>query len=363
MASASATKSAHRSHPGGHPRSQGTGWRSVVAGLLARVKADDVPSLAAGIAFKIFLSLFPALLAAIAIFSYVVDPVEIAAKLRPVLPPGFVSEIVEERLVGIAADRGAAVVALIAGALGGLWAASSAAVTLIKALDRIHGVSEQRGFVAQRAVALLVIAGLLVVLTVVTALVVLGPQLRDTLLPPQLGTAGSALFTAGQIAAAAAALMLLFAFVYWLAPNRERSQWRWWSAGSVAGVVAWLVLSLAFSAFVQTLGNYEETYGSLAAVALTMLWLQLSMMVVLLGAEVDVQLERQRETSEALVEGAGMSVLVPPPAPTVTDEGPGHPNGDSVGGIDPRRVPRTTAAVAGLGALALVIAVAVRGRQ
>lgn len=329
-------------------------WRAVAAGVVARVKTDDVPSLAAGIAFKVFLSLFPALLAALAVFSYVIDPIEVARDLRPVLPPGFVNDIIEERLVGIARDRSAAAVALIAGALGGLWAASSAAVTLVRALNRINGVTDQRGFVAQRGIALLLILGLLGALTVVVGVIVLGPQLRRWLLSPQLGMAGSVLFTVAQILVAVAALMLLFAFIYWLAPNRELPRWQWRSPGSVVGVLGWLVLSLAFSAFVQSLGTYEETYGSLAAVALTMLWLQLSMTVLLLGAEIDVEFEHRHDTAEALAEGVGMDGF--PPAAAAAG-GAVRPT------VDPTRRPRVPAALAGLAALVVAVVVAARGRR
>lgn len=355
-------------------RGGGLSPKALALRTAARVKADDVPSLAAGVAFKIFLSLFPALIAGVAIFSYVIEePLKIARELRLVLPPGFVGDILEPRLEGIAEAGGVAAVALIGGLLGGLWAATSAAATLIKALNRINGVVEHRGFLAQRWVALLVTLALLLVLVVVATLVVFESQLREWVLPPQLGAAGTVLFRVVQVGVLLGALVSLFAFIYSVAPHRDRLSRQWISAGSITGVAGWLVLSLAFRAFVQTLGTYEQTYGSLAAVAITMLWLQLSMMMLLLGAEIDVVIRREHETDEALVEGAGMGMVEPPPGepavgPLVRSPagGPGLGSGPSAGGpsaIDTTRTPRTVAAVAGLGALAMAVGVAVRGRR
>lgn len=351
---------------------RGLSVKAVLFGTVAQAKADDVPSLAAGVAFKMFLSLFPALIAGVAIFSYVIDdPLEVARqpRVRAVLPPGFVADILEPRLEGVAEAGGTAAVALIVGILGGLWAATSAAATLIKALNRINGIVEQRGFVAQRGVALLVTLALLLVLLVVTTLIVFESQLREVLLPPQLGAVGTVLFRVLQIGVVLAALISLFAFVYSVAPNHDRRLGRRISPGAITGVVGWLVLSLAFRAFVQTLGTYEQTYGSLAAVAITLLWLQLSMMMLLLGAEVDVQIRREHETDEALAEGAGMGMVEPPPDESATGRlvispagGPRVPAG-SPSTIDTARAPRTVAAVAGLGALATAIGVALRGRR
>lgn len=400
------TSPAGRADPGGYPSTSAVAWKPVARAALQRVKSHDLPSLAAGIAFRMFLSLFPALLAAIAVVSYVVeDPLAVARDLRPFLPPGFVSDLLEERLMSIAQERGTAAVALVGGALGGLWAASSAAVTLIRALNRINGVPERRGFVAQRSVGLLLVLGLLAVLVVVMALVVLGPQLRALVMPPQLGMLGSLLFSAAQTVVVLATLMLLFAFIYWIGPEHERSRWRWLSPGSVVAVVGWLVLSLAFRLFVQTLGNYEETYGSLATVALTMVWLQLSMMVVLLGAEIDVEIASLGERAQSIAEGVGAGVVEPPvPQPAAagaaagmaagspqgrtttgtvaeraargsgaTENTPaplaaGVPTVDRHGELRPAEatgpggIPRTTAALAGLGALAAAVVWALRAR-
>lgn len=355
-------------------RGGGLPLKTLASRVVARVKADDVPSLAAGVAFKIFLSLFPSMIAGVAIVSYVMDdPLEIARqpRVRAVLPPGFVADILEPRLEGVAEAGGTAAVALLVGLLGGLWAATSAAATLIKALNRINGVLEHRGFLVQRAVALMVILALLLVLLVVAALIVFESPLREWLLPPQLGAAGTLLFRVVQIGVLLGALVSLFAFIYSVGPNRERLSREWISAGSITGVVGWLVLSLAFRGFVQTLGTYEQTYGSLAAVAITMLWLQLSMMMLLLGAEVDVLIRREHETEEALIEGAGMGMVEPLPVgpavgPLARSSAGGSGTGPAAGSpstIDTTRTPRTVAAVAGLGALAAAVGVAVRGRR
>lgn len=316
---ARAAARAGRAEPGGHPRADARSWLMVLKGAKQRIKADDVPSLAASVAFKIFLSLFPSLIAGVAIASQVASRQQLLDLFRQqqfVLPPG-VTGLIEDRLESLVDTPGAGGIAL-AGIAAGLWAATSAAATLIKALNRINAVEEHRGFVVQRALALLLTVGLVVTLLVVVAVVVLGPWVREQMraaldLPLNLGVVGTGLWVLAHVVVAVAALIGFFAFVYWVGPNRERPQWRWISAGSITGVVGWLALSAGFSAFVQTLGAYEQTYGSLATVAITLLWLQLSMMMLLLGAEIDVEIAREQETAQALEEGAGMTVMEPPP--------------------------------------------------
>ncbi len=276
----------------------------------SEIKEDDLPSLAAGVAFKIFLALFPSLLAAVAIFSLVTDPAQLdryLAMLEGVVPQEGLG-IIDRALTRITqTEAGAAGTLAITGVLGGIWSASSAAATLVKALNRAYEVPEKRGFLKQRGVSLALTFALLATIAALIALVVAGPQVRQLVVPAELeGTAASVLFAIGQFAIVLVLLIMLFAFVYWIGPNRERPEWEWLSPGAIVAVVGWLLLSLAFTIYVQNFGNYDETYGTIGGVIVLMLWLQLTMAILLIGAEFNAEIERLKAQYEAVRSGAGM---------------------------------------------------------
>lgn len=299
--------------------------KSAFVAALKEVKADDVPSLAAGIAFKIFLSIFPGLIAAVATFSLVMSPERLPrllGGLQGLLPHeaiDFVGRALNDLISG--AGGGAGGLAVL-GVLGGLWSGSSAAVTLMRALNRINDAKEARGVVAQRAVAFALTLALFAVITALIALVVIGPQVQDLLLPTALEDSPVALlFGVGQFLAAVALLMGLFAFAYWLGPS-QRGGWRVVSPGAVLGVIGWLALSGGFTLFIQLAGNYKATYGGLAGVIVLLLWLQLSMLVLLFGAELDAEIVRLRARKAAVAAGAGFGLAGPEAELIDSDESP-----------------------------------------
>lgn len=272
--------------------------RRALKRTVREVKEDDVPNLAAGVAFKIFLSIFPSVLAAAAIYGLVREPSEVIAlvsRLTSYLPPAA-TELVEQTLLSLTGtDEGAARGLAIAGVVGGLFSATGAAVSLMKALDRAYDCGESRKLLRLRLVGLIITVALFTALATLIGLIVLGPQLREALVPDRLdGQAIGFLFGVGRFVLAAAVLILLFAFVYWIGPDRERPEWQWLSPGAILGVLGWLAISACFTLYTQTLGNYQASYGSLAGVIVLLLWLQLSMLVMLAGAELNAELENVR---------------------------------------------------------------------
>ncbi len=299
----------------------GPAWRAALRGAVKEMTLDDVPSLAAGVAFKIFLALLPALIAGVAVFSLVTSPQDIealVAQLQAVAPPSAVDLIRDWLRDLIRGQRRAAGGIAIAAVLVGTWAATSAAVTLARALNRAYDVERPLPFLRQRLVALVITAALLVAIVAMMVLLVFGPRIEDALLPPFVGDALDAMFTVGRYAAAIVVLVILFAFVYWIGPNRDHPRWVWISPGAVVGVAGWLLLSFLFSVYTSNFGRYNETYGTLGAAVVTMLWLQLSMAVLLFGAELNAELERVRGTRAAVRAGAGFGMTPPTvPAPEV----------------------------------------------
>lgn len=276
---------------------------------LKEIKSDDVPNLAAGVAFKMFLSLFPSLLAAVAIFGLVTTVAEMREWLGQAgtFLPGAAVELLEQPLIDLADSGSGAGLAAVLGVAAGLWSATSAAISLMKALSRAYDVPETRKFVRQRLVALALTVALLVSLIAIVVLLIMGPQVQEALLgwvPSPLDW----LLGAVRFLIALVVLVVLFAFLYWIGPNREHPSWVWMSPGALFGVIGWLVVSGGFTLYAQSSDSYNETYGAIAGVVVMLVWLQLTMTVVLVGAEFNAEVERTRALHLRVGEGAGFAV-------------------------------------------------------
>lgn len=267
--------------------------------LVAQIQEDDVWSLAAGVAFRIFLSLFPGLFAVVAVFGIVVSGAEVVALLQALeFVPGAVRSELEGPLVRFTErDGGGATLTVLAGMLGGLWAASSAAVLLARALTRIYGYAETRRFVRLRLIGVLIAVALFGALVALMLLLVAGRALQawalDALALTSDAERGLGLaLTIGRWVLAVGVLVALFAFVYWVGPDRRaRPRFQWLSPGAVVGVVGWIVLSGLFNLYTRVAGE-NEVYGALGGVIVVLLWLQLTMAILLVGAELNALLRR-----------------------------------------------------------------------
>lgn len=271
--------------------------RDMAKATLAEVKDDDVSLLASAVAFRIFLSIFPTLIAAVAIFGLVTEPSELSRLLNEAraVVPGDAFTLLQRTLSGLTEASTGGIAA--AGIAGGLWAASSAAAVLIKALNLAYDADEGRTFVKLRLVAFAITLTLFLAIATLMVLLVLGRFLQQWLIPETMQGRGiEYLIVAARIAASLLVLMALFAVIYWVGPAREAPSFRWITPGSVAGVLAWLVLSGGFALYTRLFGNYGATYGSLAGAVLMMLWIQLSMMTLLIGAELNQVWERHLRT-------------------------------------------------------------------
>jgi membrane protein len=291
--------------------------------LMVEIRNDDISSLAASVAFKIVLALFPAMVAAVGIFSMVTNPSDLERLLGGLgdVAPAAV-EFLREPLDRLIRSRGAGLAAAL-GVAGGVLAASGAAATLNKALSRAYDVADERKLVAARAAALAVTVALLLALVGIFLLLVVGGTIEDRVLAalPLTDAARSVIdliVTVVRNLLAAVALMLLFAFIYWVGPDfRKRSSYVWISPGAALGVVTWIVASGLFGVYVNRFGSFTGSgsiYGSLGNAIVFMLWLQLSILALLLGAEVNqvLLLRAGRRSSTADIAGFGGEPAAPP---------------------------------------------------
>lgn len=267
------------------------GWVEVLKRTMKQVKADNVPVVAGGVAFFSFLSLIPALAAVVSIYGLVADPEDVQQQFESFFAaaPDEVATFLRTQLETITDQQaGGLGLAAAVGLLGALWSASKGAQALIAALNIAYDEEERRKGPRLLAVRLL----MTIVLAVAAAAAVAGMMLVGAV-AGRMGTAGQWTLTIVRWPLLLLALATGLAALYRYAPHRDDAEWRWITPG--AGLAATLVVlgSLAFAVYVNNFGSYSETYGGLGAIVVLLLWLQLAAYVVVMGAELDAELERQ----------------------------------------------------------------------
>jgi membrane protein len=272
-------------------------WKASVKRAVKEFKEDRGTLTAAGMAFYWFLSVFPSLVAFAGMLSLVNvgdETIEnITTRITNALPGGAGKILVDA--VNNAAQRSdGAVLAVLFGLALALWSASAGMVGMQMGLDVAYDVHDDRKFIKKRLVAFELLLAMLVRGGAATALIVFGAPLGDSLrddLP--FGSAFVVLWTILRWVGGLIALTGLFATIYYLSPNRETPRWVWVSPGGILAAAIWLVASVGFSIYVNSFGKYAETYGSLAGVVVLLLWLYLTGLSIVLGGELNAELERQ----------------------------------------------------------------------
>jgi membrane protein len=268
------------------------GWKQIVKRAWQEGKDDNVPMLAGGVAFFGFLALFPAMIAMISIWGLVVSPAEAAAQAER-LTEGFPAEasaIITGQLEQLGQEDSALGIGLVVSILLALWSASGGTANLVKAVNLAYDEDETRGFVKVRALALGLTLGAIVFLVVAVVLVAVVPAVIDSL---GLGVFGTVLAQVARWVLLFVLASIALAVVYRFAPDRDDPRLRWVSLGALVATALWLIGSVGFSLYVSNFGSYNKTYGAIAGVAILMLWLYLTAYIVLLGAEVNAETERQ----------------------------------------------------------------------
>ncbi|MPZ88479.1 MAG: YihY family inner membrane protein [Nitriliruptorales bacterium] len=274
--------------PGDIPRPD---WKDIGLRVKGQMKEDNVSLMAAGVAFYAMLAIFPALIAALTIYSLVADPAQVERQVTELTQPlpDDAASLMTGALTGAAnAATGGLTIGLIVSLAAALWTASGGMNGLIGGINAAYDKRESRGFAKLRGLALLLTLG-----AILAGLIAIG---LIAVLPALLGTIGLREVTAAVLRWArwpllAALVMAGLAVVYRYAPDREKPQMRWVSPGAAIATVLWLIGSGLFSLYVTNFGSYEATYGALAGVIVLLLWLFLSSFVVLLGAEVNNEIE------------------------------------------------------------------------
>ena len=263
-----------------------------------RFQGDQITDHAAGLTYYSLLSLFPALLFVVAILGVFGQQGLInnaAHYLTRVGAPQETVNAVVSALQSAQAHRGTAWTALVIGLVVSLNGASGAFAAMGRALNVVFRVEEGRGFVRRKAHDLLWTLILAVLALVTFVLIFLGGGLAaDVLGKIGLGHTAATIWLYVRWPAAVAVMMLIYAIVYYAAPNVEVRKFRWITPGAVVGVLLWMIASAAFFVYVSNFSSYSATYGAFAGAVILLVWLWLSNVVILFGAELNAVVDLRR---------------------------------------------------------------------
>jgi membrane protein len=268
-------------------------WRGILAGTWKEAREDNIGFLAAGIAFYAFLAFVPLLASAVLVYGLVADPRTVAEHIGTLFAtlPHDAAALVADQLRSLTASSGPgkgfglAVALLLA-----FYGASKGAAGIVTALNIAYGVKETRSLIRTILLSLAMTLGGLLVMLLAAAAISLTAAV-ESFVP---GASPIVHFLA-QFLSWGIALVLVgvaLAFAYRFAPNRPDASWRWITPGSAAASLLWLLASLGFGLYVSHFGHYQATYGALGGVIVFLTWLYLSAYVLLLGGELDSELEK-----------------------------------------------------------------------
>jgi membrane protein len=269
------------------------GWKDILVRTYRSISEDRVMALAAGVTYYVLLALFPGVAALVSIYGMIADPADIGeflANLAGTIPSDVI-EIMRGQLQHLTAqDQKALGFAFFGGLLASLWSSNAAIKALIDALNVVYGEKERRNFFRLTVLSLTFTACLILFMVLALIGIVVVPAVLDFL---HLGRMGEMLINVLRWPAMLAIVMLGLAVIYRYGPCRADARWRWITWGSVAAALLWFIVSMLFSWYASNFGNYNKTYGSLGAVIAFMMWSWLSATIVLMGGELNAEIEHQ----------------------------------------------------------------------
>lgn len=269
------------------------GWRDVLLRVKSQIGEDNVSLTAAGVAYGWLLAIFPLLGSLISIYGLVADPAEVQRQVEQLfgLLSSEVVQTLHDQLTKLTEKSGATLgFGAFFGILFSLWSANSGTKAMITALNIVYSEKEKRGFIKLNLVSLALTVGM-VIAAVAALLVMVGLPLIFRFIG--LEDTVRTILNIARWPLLAVAYTIGLAFLYRYAPSREKPQWHWVTWGSAVATVLWIVASGLFAFYVANFGKYDQTYGSLGAVVILMIWFYITAFIILLGAELNAELEHQ----------------------------------------------------------------------
>lgn len=273
------------------------GWLAVLRSTLTHMKMNRVNVAAGAFAYRWFLAIFPIIIALLGIATLVTVSRGVVLNLlhgvTKSLPSGA-AQVFTGAITHATQRSGADLITTVVACVVALWSAASGMVIVEEGLDMAYDVPADRSFLGKRIVALPLLLGATVLGSAASALIIFGPQLGNVIKhsAPIGGTAFSAVWTVLRFLIALGLMNLLMSFLYYVAPNRVRVAWRWFSPGALIATVLWALVSWGFSFYTSSFGSYGNTYGAFAGVAILIFWLYLTGFAILVGGELNATIER-----------------------------------------------------------------------
>ncbi len=278
-------------HPWQHPW---TAWRAILIRVYTMVGYHNLTLMAAGVAFYAFLSFVPLLGAIVMTYGLIADPSTVARHMETIfeLVPADAARLISDQLIAVVTTASSqAGFGLLIALLLAIYGAMRAASAIIQALNVIYEEEDERNIVTTTLLsAMITIAAIFAAIVGLVSAGVLTWIKSQTAF---LGTAGAIMIQGATWLVAGAIASAAIAFAYRYGPDRARAQWRWLSVGSVAATVLWLAATVLFGLYAANFANYNATYGALGAVVVLLMWLFVSSLAILIGAEINAEAERQ----------------------------------------------------------------------
>jgi membrane protein len=283
-------------HPESPTDMKGKSWFAVLKRTVKGFQKDNLTDWAAALTYYGILSIFPALIVLVSVLGIIGDSATdpLLENLGEVAP-GPAQEIFTSAIENLQGSQGAAGVFFVIGILAAIWAASGYVAAFMRASNAIYAMDEGRPIWKTLPVRV-GLTVLLIVLTVISAVAVTLTGGLATEAGNLIGLGDTAV-TVWNIAKWPVLLLLvsfMFAVLYWAAPNVKQPGFRWISPGGILAVIGWVIASAAFAFYVANFGSYNKTYGALAGPIVFLVWLWISNLMILLGAEFNAELERGR---------------------------------------------------------------------
>jgi membrane protein len=306
--------SGHGAGPGGPTDLGRGGWVTVVKRTVTEFREDNLTDWAAALTYYGVLALFPALIALVSVVGLLgqstVD--SLVANIKAIPGAGGAKKIIINAINDISSHRSAAGIALVFGLALALWSASSYVGAFMRASNAIYEKEEGRPFYKLRPVQMGVTLLMVVLITLtLAAIVVTGPVTNQVGQAIGLGNTGQTIFDIAKWPVILLVVSSMFSLLYYAAPNVKHPGFKWITPGGVLAVVVWLIASAAFALYVRFFPN-NKTYGSFGGVIVFLTWLWISNIALLLGQEMNAELERQRELEAGLP--AEKEIQLPPRA-------------------------------------------------
>jgi membrane protein len=290
-------------------------WWGVLKRTVTEFKDDDCTDWAAALTYYGVLAVFPAAVALLSLVGLVGDPRKTTDALLGIvesLGPATATETFAGPIRQIAGQQQAAGFAFVLGLAAALWSASGYVGAFGRAANAVYEVEEGRPFYKLRPLQLFItLVCVLLLAAVALALVVTGPVAQAVGDAIGLGGAVVTVWDVAKWPVMALVVSLVFSLLYYATPNVRQPRFRWFTMGGLVALVVWVAASAAFAFYVATFSSYSKTYGSLAAVVVFLVWLWISNIAVLLGAELNAEIERARELEAGMTE-AEETIQLPP---------------------------------------------------